>query len=108
MTTIIGATLAILFLDPPWRWIVIGCLLATDVVQISVWLKWRKKKSITGAESMVGDTGRAVTGLDPEGQVKVRGQIWTARSNEHVEAGDDVTVTAVNGMKLEVAPLVRS
>lgn len=104
MTTVIGAALAILFVDPPWRWIIIGLLLLTDVVQITVWLRWRNKKSITGIETMVGAEGRAVTTLDPDGQVSVRGQIWSAHAPERVEVGDDVTVTAVEGLKLEVAP----
>ena len=102
--TIIGATLAILFLETPWQWVVIGLLLLTDVIQITVWLRWRKKKSITGIESIVGAPGRAVTALDPEGQVSVRGQLWSARSAERIEIGDDVTVTAVDGLKLEVGP----
>ncbi|HEV2754160.1 MAG TPA: NfeD family protein [Actinomycetota bacterium] len=103
MTTVIGATLAILFVDPPWRWLIIAALLATDVVQVTIWLRWRKRKSITGIETIVGAPGRAVTALDPEGQVKVRGQVWTAHSDERVEVGDDVTVTGVEGLKLEVA-----
>lgn len=102
--TIIGATLAILFVDPPWRWVIIGGLLLTDVFQIAIWLRWRKKKSITGIESLVGADGRAVTTLDPDGQVRVRGQLWSATSSERIEVGDDVTVTAVDGLKLEVAP----
>jgi membrane-bound serine protease (ClpP class) len=104
VTTVIGAILAILFLESPWRWIVIGLLLLTDVIQITVWLRWRKRRSVTGIESMVGAPGRAVTALDPEGQVSVRGQLWSARSTEPIEVGDDVTVTAVDGLKLEVAP----
>jgi membrane-bound serine protease (ClpP class) len=102
VTTVIGATLAILFVDPPWRWVIIGALLATDVVQITVWLRWRKKKSITGIDTIVGAPGRAMTALDPDGQVKVRGQVWTAHSTDPIEVGDDVTVTAVEGLKLEV------
>ena len=104
MTTVIGATLAILFVDPPWRWVIIGALLLIDAVQIVIWLRWRKKKSITGIDSIVGAGGRAMTTLDPDGQVSVRGQIWTAHSSERIEVGDDVTVTAVEGLKLEVAP----
>lgn len=104
MTTVIGAVLAIMFVDPPWRWLIIGGLLLTDVFQIAIWLRWRKKKSITGIESLVGQGGRAVTTLDPDGQVRVRGQLWSAHASERVEVGDDVTVTAVDGLKLEVAP----
>lgn len=104
MTTVIGAILAILFVDPPWRWLIIAGLLMIDVVQITIWLRWRKKKSITGIESIVGMPGRAVTPLDPDGQVRVRGQLWTATSSQPVAVGDDVTVTAVDGLRLEVAP----
>lgn len=104
MTTVIGGVLAILFVDPPWRWLIIGGLLLTDVFQILIWLRWRNKKSITGIESIVGAEGRAVTTLDPDGQVRVRGQLWSAHATERVEVGDDVTVTAVEGLKLEVAP----
>jgi membrane-bound serine protease (ClpP class) len=104
VTTVIGAVLAILFVDPPWRWVIIAALLMTDVVQITIWLRWRKKKSITGIDTMVGADGRAVTTLDPDGQVKVRGQLWSAHATERVEIGDDVTVTAIDGLKLEVAP----
>jgi membrane-bound serine protease (ClpP class) len=103
VTTVIGATLAILFVEAPWRWVIIGGLLLTDVVQITIWLRWRKKKSITGIDTIVGAGGRAMTALDPEGQVKVRGQIWSAHSDEPIQVGDDVTVTGVEGLKLEVA-----
>jgi membrane-bound serine protease (ClpP class) len=104
VTTVIGGVLALLFVDPPWRWLIIGGLLMTDVVQVAIWLRWRKKKSITGIDSIIGEEGRAMTTLDPEGQVRVRGQVWTAHATERVEVGDDVTVTAVDGLKLEVAP----
>ena len=104
MTTVIGGVLAILFVDPPWKWLIIAGLLLTDVFQIAIWLRWRKRKSITGIESLVGEGGRAVTTLDPDGQVSVRGQLWSAHATERVEVGDDVTVTAVEGLKLEVAP----
>jgi membrane-bound serine protease (ClpP class) len=104
MTTVIGGVLAVLFVDPPWRWMIIGALLLTDVFEIAIWLRWRNRKSITGIDSLVGQAGRAVTPLDPDGQVRVRGQLWTAHATERVEVGDDVTVTAVDGLKLEVAP----
>lgn len=102
--TIIGSILAIMFVDPPWRWVIIAGLLMTDVIEIAIWLRWRNRKSITGIEAIIGADGCAVTTLDPEGQVKVRGQLWTAHATERVEVGDDVTVTAVEGLKLEVAP----
>ncbi len=101
--TIIGAILAFLFLEPPWRYVAIGALLLFDAVEIAIWLQWRKQKPITGAEAVVGASGTALTDCRPDGQVKVRGQIWKAYSPEGAAAGDSITVTAVDGIRLEVA-----
>jgi len=102
MTTI-GAILAFIFLDPPWRWIVIGGLLITDAFEIMIWLRWRKKRSITGSDTLVAQFGEAIGPLDPEGQVKLRGQIWKARSNEPVARGEWVRVESVEGLTLMVS-----
>jgi membrane protein implicated in regulation of membrane protease activity len=48
-------------------------------------------------------TGVAITDCDPEGQIKVKGQIWKARCAEGVIAGSTVRVTAVDGLRLDVA-----
>jgi membrane-bound serine protease (ClpP class) len=103
LTTIIGAILAFVFLDPPWRYLVIAALLLIDVAEIFIWLRWRKRKSITGAENIVGATGEVVSDCTPDGQVKVRGQIWSARCNEGARAGDAIVVTDVSGIRLTVA-----
>ena len=99
----IAAILAILFLDPPWKWIIAGVLLVTDVFEILIWLRWRKRRSITGSETLVDQYGEAIEALDPDGQVKLRGQIWKARSNEFVERGGWVKVEAVEGLTLLVS-----
>lgn len=101
--TIIGAILAYFFLEGTWRVVVIVGLLLSDVVEIAIWLRWRKRKAITGAEAMVGMPGVALSDLSPEGQVKVQGQIWKAVSNEHLERGQNVEVTEVDGLRLRVA-----
>ena len=50
---------------------------------------------------------RAGLGLNPVGQVRVDGEIWSARSAEPIDPGDVVTVTAVDGLVLEVEPARR-
>jgi membrane-bound serine protease (ClpP class) len=102
--TIIGTILAIMFLDPPWRYVVIAGLLAFDALQISIWLRHRKRRPITGADTLVGVPGIAITDLRPEGQVKLRGQIFKAECVAGVDAGDEVVVTGIDGLRLEVAP----
>src|SRR5687767_10904913 len=101
--TIIGAVLAYFFLEGTWRVVVIVGLLLSDVVEIAIWLRWRKRRSITGAEAMVGMPGVVLTDLAPEGQVKVQGQIWKAISDENLDRGQDVEVTEVDGLLLRVA-----
>ena len=99
----IAAILALIFLESPWKWIIAGVLLVVDIFEILVWLRWRERRSITGSESLVDQYGEAIGTLDPEGQVKVRGQIWKARAGELVERGEWVKVDAVDGLTLVVS-----
>ena len=57
---------------------------------------------MTGQEALVGARGRALTDCRPEGQVRVKGTIWGARSAEGVDAGDDVEVMGAEGIRLRV------
>jgi membrane-bound serine protease (ClpP class) len=94
---------ALVFLDGPWRWIVFIGLLMVDAVEITIWLKMRNRRSISGPEAVVGQRGTATTDLDPAGQVRVRGELWSAIASTPISAGDPVVVTGVDGIKLLVA-----
>ncbi|MDQ4058719.1 MAG: NfeD family protein [Actinomycetota bacterium] len=104
MLFIIGVTLAIIFLDWPWRLLVIIPLALVEILEIGLWLKLRRVRSITGAEAMVGAKGVALTNCEPDGQVRLKGQTWQAHSRRGVEAGEAVVVTGMNGIRLEVDP----
>ncbi len=56
---------------------------------------------------MIGEEGEAVTAIDPEGVVRVRGAPWRARTNRAtpVPVGEAVRVVEVDGLLLEVEPL---
>ena len=101
--SIIGAILAYFFLEGTLRIAVIGFLLLTDVVEIFIWLRWRNRRAITGAESMIGTAGVVVTDCHPEGRVKVMGQIWKAHCAEGADNGDRIEVIATEGLSLHVA-----
>ena len=101
--TLIGAVLAYFFLEGTLRIVVVGALLLSDVIEIAIWLRWRKRRAFTGAEGMVGRTGVAITDCAPEGQVRVMGQIWNATSSEPLTTGDEVQVTGTQGLRLHVA-----
>jgi len=67
-------------------------------------LKARRHKSLTGGEGMIDEIGQARTALAPAGKVFVHGEYWDAESSSPVESGADVRVVAVEGMKLKVEP----
>ena len=60
----------------------------------------------TGASGMVDQLGRALSAIAPGGTGSVRayGEIWTATATEPVTEGDEVRVTAVDGLRLVVRP----
>jgi membrane-bound serine protease (ClpP class) len=67
-------------------------------------LRARANKTITGGEGMLNEIGEARTALAPSGKVFVHGEYWDASSNSPVEEGAEVRILAVDGMKLRVEP----
>ncbi len=61
------------------------------------------KKQVTGREGMIGLEGKVVTGLTPEGVIKVRGELWKASSTDTaINTDEEVTVVGIEGLKLFV------
>lgn len=91
------------FLDPPWRWLILIPAIAIDILDIIIWLRWRKKRSMTGDEGLIGVKGRVVS-LEKPGHITVgaRGQLWKAEIKGNVQVQDEVVVTAVDGIRLKV------
>jgi len=59
----------------------------------------------SGAEGMIGAVGVARSVLDPEGQVYVRGEMWTARAEGgRIADGARVEVVGVDGLTMRVRP----
>jgi len=66
-------------------------------------IRAHRKRPTTGIEGMIGERGIALSRLDPDGQVRVRGEIWTAKSSgEAIDAGSEVEVTGVFHLRLRV------
>jgi len=102
MSLLIGAVLSFVFLEWPWRFLVLIPLAVVEVAEILLWLKLRKQAPMTGRDALPGAHGRAVSDCAPLGQVRVKGQLWSAHAAEGVLAGQDVTVIRVDGLRLEV------
>jgi membrane-bound serine protease (ClpP class) len=72
---------------------------------MSIALKARRNKVVTGAQGLIGETGVAQTALSPRGKVFVHGEIWDAVSFSELAAGQSVIVRRINGLLLEVEPV---
>ncbi|MBI5596346.1 MAG: nodulation protein NfeD [Elusimicrobia bacterium] len=82
---------------------VAGLLGVTGLCAFLVYGAFRRKVA-TGAGTMVGMTGRALSDLSPEGKVAVGGEVWDAVCDAPVRIEAEVVVTAVEGMRLKVRP----
>jgi len=78
---------------------------AITIFLVSLVIRAQANKVITGAAGMVGETGVALTPLQPAGKVHVHGELWDAESATEVAEGAGVRVVAVEGLKLKVEPL---
>ncbi len=72
------------------------------------------QKTATNADRVVGREGLVIESIDnnrPSGQVRVSGQVWTARSaDDHVTIpeGSTVIIRQIQGVKLIVEPISTS
>jgi len=69
-------------------------------------IRARANKVVTGSAGMVGEAGVAITQLAPEGKVQVRGEYWNAiaQLGAVVEPGAKVRVVGIQGLQLAVKP----
>jgi membrane-bound serine protease (ClpP class) len=72
---------------------------------MSIALKARRNKRVSGSEGLIGETGIAQTTLSPRGKIFVHGELWDAVSSADVSVGQSVVVRRVNGLVLQVEPL---
>lgn len=77
---------------------------AITVLLMTVALRARRNKVMTGIEGLIGQIGVAQTQLSPAGKVFVHGEIWDAVATSDVPAGEKVIVQQVDGLQLKVDP----
>lgn len=74
------------------------------VFLMTVALKARRNKVVTGEQGMIGEIGIVCSALAPSGKVYVHGELWDAVSPANVQAGDKVIVRKVENLVLQVDP----
>jgi len=69
---------------------------------LSYAIKAQLTKVKTGTEGLVGEEGEAKTNINGKGKVFLHGELWNAKSNEHIKQGEKVIVEKVEGLLLIV------
>jgi membrane-bound serine protease (ClpP class) len=112
----IGGTIAMLFgsvmlidssspvLQISWAVIIPAVALSAllFIITVSIAIRVYREKADTGKEGLIGMQALAKTDILADGQVFMRGEYWSAWSDEPLSKGDKVTVLSVEGLKLKV------
>jgi membrane-bound serine protease (ClpP class) len=99
------AIAGLFFLPDPLGVVLLVIAAFIEVFEVFLWIKFlRRYRVTTGAEGMVGERAEAIVALEPEGKVRLRGEIWNARATEPVADGAPVRVKTVDGLTLVVEP----
>ena len=66
-------------------------------------LKAQRRKPTTGAEGLVGEIGEVIVALNPEGTVRIHGEIWNAEAKKgKIAKGEQIRVIEIKDLKLLV------
>lgn len=88
-------------------WGILAFWITKDVLLFPFLWRSYRPGSPGAADSMVGLKGTARGPLAPAGKVEVRGEIWHAELSPgscHLDAGAEIRISAVMGLKLVVEP----
>lgn len=89
---------------PVWLTVLIALLfIIWSVIIFRVGTRILKKKPLAGMSDMAGIEGIVEKALNPEGIVKIEGELWKAKAESgSIEAGQKVIVVAQYRLKLTV------
>ena len=78
---------------------------AISLFLVSLVIRARAQKVMTGTAAMQNTIGIALTALSPAGKVLIRGEYWNAVSATPIAPGASVRVVGLNGLTLKVEPI---
>ena len=78
---------------------------AITVFLMTIALRARRNKVVTGEQGMIGEVAIVCAPLTPSGKVFFQGELWDAVSPANVDAGGRVVVRNVENLVLHVEPL---
>ena len=106
MLFVLAVVAALLWIDAPWGWVLVGVAAVIEIGQMMFWFWWggKRKRAKVGVEAFIGRDAVVVLPCRPEGQVRLDGELWQARCEGGADAGTRVVVTGIEGLTLTVEP----
>ena len=87
-------------------WVLIIVMLAWGayaVITYRMGSRALRRKPVVGLPDMIGSKAKVVSPLAPEGVIKIKGELWVAKSaGRRIEAGEEVIVVGQDRLKLAV------
>lgn len=78
---------------------------AITIFLLTLVVRARANKVVTGSSGMLGETGVALTDLNPAGRIFVHGEYWNAVAASEIKLGSRVRVVSIDGLNLTVEPV---
>jgi membrane-bound serine protease (ClpP class) len=101
---VVAIVAAVFWLPTTWGIVAVIGAAVFELAEIALYVWYSKRRHpTTGAEGLIGTVGVAVTACDPEGQIRVEGELWNAFCAEGARPGERVVVERVEGLTLIVA-----
>jgi len=74
---------------------------------IGMALRARRRPVVSGREELLGAVGTVLDDFVAEGRIRIHGEVWSAHSNEPVHKGQHVRVNGMQGLILNVEPVIQ-
>jgi membrane protein implicated in regulation of membrane protease activity len=105
MLFVIAVILAVFVVPAPWGLVLVGVAAVVEIGETFFWVWLSKRRRIQmGAETLIGARALVVSPCRPDGQVRLRGELWGARCEAGADRGDAVRVVERDGLTLLVEP----
>jgi membrane protein implicated in regulation of membrane protease activity len=100
---LVGILLAFLVLPAPWSFVAVAAGGAIELGEAALWWRWtHRRRPAVGAEALIGAQAVVVEACRPLGRVRIDGELWRARCDEGVAAGETVVIRGLDGLTLVV------
>jgi membrane-bound serine protease (ClpP class) len=96
---VVAIVLAVFVVPSPWGIVLVVAAAIVEVAETGFWLWLSRRRGVqVGAETLIGARGRAVSAAS----VRIDGELWQARAESGLAAGEPVRVVGRDGLVLEV------